>query len=69
MGRSKICILGGVVSEDKNLAMNYLILTENDESAWDDNTGISYHFPYKYRSVIIEGSEIIYYKSKIKKSD
>ena len=41
--------------------MNYLILTENDESAWDDNTGISYHFPYKYRSVIIEGSEIIYY--------
>ena len=46
--------------------MNYLILTENDESAWDDNTGISYHFPYKYRSVILEGSEIIYYKSKIK---
>lgn len=49
--------------------MNYLILTENDESAWDDNTGISYHFPYKYRSVILEGSEIIYYKSKIKKQE
>ena len=42
-----------------------LIITENDISNWDDKTGQEYHFPAKYRNLIIPGTEAIYYKGKI----
>lgn len=44
----------------------YLILVENDESEWSDETGISYHFPKKYLNLITPGTKFIYYKSRIK---
>jgi predicted HNH restriction endonuclease len=46
--------------------MRYVIITENDISEWDDKTGIQYHFPSKYRSILTEGTKIIYYKGAIK---
>ena len=42
--------------------MNYLILTENDISEWDDETGIRYHYPSNYKSRIQTGDKFIYYK-------
>lgn len=46
--------------------MNYLIITENDESQWDDKTGEYYHFPLKYKNKLTKGSKITYYKGKRK---
>lgn len=46
--------------------MKYLIFTENENSKWNDVTGVHYHFPYaKYKSLILEGSRFIYYKGSI----
>jgi 5-methylcytosine-specific restriction enzyme A len=45
---------------------NFAIITENDESEWDDETGVQYHFPKRYEKYIPEGTKIIYYKGKIK---
>lgn len=47
--------------------MNYTIITENDESKWDDITGIKYHFPKRYLSILLPGTKIIYYKGGINK--
>lgn len=44
----------------------YAIITENDESEWDDKTGEYYHFPSKYLAMLKPGTQIIYYKGKIK---
>lgn len=46
--------------------MNYAIITENDESNWDDVKGIQYHFPSKYLKIIPEGTKVIYYKGKLR---
>jgi putative restriction endonuclease len=46
--------------------MRYVIITENDISEWDDKTGIKYHFPSKYRSILTEDTKIIYYKGGVK---
>ena len=46
--------------------MDYLVITENDESDWEDKTGDSYHYPFKYRNIITEGSKVIYYKGKVR---
>lgn len=45
---------------------NYVIITENDESDWDDLTGIQYHFPAKYKNLLLEGSKVLYYKGTLK---
>lgn len=45
---------------------NYLILVENDESQWSDETGVTYHFPSKYLRMITPGVKFIYYKSRMK---
>lgn len=50
-----------------NTMEKYLVLTENDESQWDDQTGIKYHYPSKYKSKIQTGTKIIYYKGRLKK--
>jgi hypothetical protein len=47
--------------------MRYVIITENDESQWDDKTGISYHYPNKYVNVLAPGTRVIYYKGKLQK--
>ena len=45
----------------------FTIITENDESAWEDETGILYHFPKRYLKYLTPGTNIIYYKGTLKK--
>ena len=42
--------------------MDHIIITENDVSDWNDETGIRYHYPPKYRGLIKPGVKFIYYK-------
>lgn len=44
----------------------YAIITENDESAWTDETGILYHFPKRYLKYLEPGTHVIYYKGNLK---
>ena len=44
----------------------YAIITENDESVWNDATGDHYHFPSRYRKFLAPGTKVIYYKGKLK---
>ena len=46
--------------------MKHVIITENDESQWDDKTGISYNYPSKYSRILSPGTKVIYYKGKLK---
>lgn len=45
--------------------MKYAVITENDESNWDDITGQQYHFPHKYVKILEPGTKVIYYKGKM----
>jgi len=44
----------------------YVVITENDESKWEDQTGVAYHFPQRYLSILKPGTSIVYYKGKLK---
>jgi putative restriction endonuclease len=46
----------------------YIILTENDESDWLDQTGVLYHFPPRYKKFIEPGTHVVYYKGRISNS-
>ena len=41
------------------------VIAENDESKWADETGVCYHFPKQYRSILTEGTAVLYYKGKM----
>lgn len=43
-----------------------VVITENDTSQWEDKTGSVYHFPKRYRKLLVQGSEVVYYKGRIK---
>ncbi|MCS3424082.1 putative restriction endonuclease [Rahnella sp. BIGb0603] len=43
-----------------------VVLTENDVSQWDDETGRVYHFPKQYQKSISPGMRFVYYKGKLK---
>ena len=45
---------------------DYTVITENDESAWDDQTGSLYHFPNRYRHLLVPGTRVLYYKGELK---
>src|SRR6056297_2077236 len=45
---------------------SYTVITENDESEWDDATGISYHFPKRYLKHLQPGTKVVYYKGSLK---
>lgn len=45
---------------------NYIVITENDQSQWDDQTGVRYHYPSRYKGKIKQGSRIVYYKGGMK---
>lgn len=47
---------------------DYAVITENDISKWDDQTGVRYHFPNRYRKILNVGTKIIYYKGGMKDS-
>lgn len=42
------------------------IIVENDISQWDDRTGEVYHFPKRYRDLLLPGERVIYYKGRMK---
>ena len=44
----------------------FTAITENDESQWDDTTGVSYHFPKRYLKYLEPGTNVVYYKGRIK---
>jgi len=44
----------------------YTVITENDESQWNDDTGILYHFPKRYAKYLEPGTQVVYYKGKLK---
>lgn len=44
----------------------YAIITENDQSKWNDITGVRYHFPPQYRKHLTTGTKFIYYKGRIR---
>ncbi|MFJ4153496.1 HNH endonuclease [Pseudomonas sp. NPDC089752] len=43
-----------------------VVIVENDTSQWEDQTGAVYHFPKRYSTWLVEGTEVIYYKGRIK---
>jgi 5-methylcytosine-specific restriction protein A len=42
------------------------VIVENDESTWGDQTGLLYHFPKRYKALLVEGTDVIYYKGRMK---
>lgn len=42
----------------------YAIISDNEASEWDDETGARYHFPIKFKGLLTTGTNIIYYKKK-----
>jgi predicted HNH restriction endonuclease len=40
----------------------YTVIAENDESQWQDQTGVLYHFPKRYREYLRPGTQLVYYK-------
>lgn len=42
------------------------VIAENDTSQWEDKTGAVYHFPKRYQNWLTQGTEVIYYKGRIK---
>ncbi|WP_299948311.1 HNH endonuclease [uncultured Microbulbifer sp.] len=47
----------------------HIVITENDESIWEDETGVLYHFPKRYLKDLQPGSSLIYYKGRILNKD
>lgn len=45
--------------------MRYTVVVENDESKWEDQTGLRYHFPKMYAGRLIPGTRLIHYKGRI----
>lgn len=42
------------------------VIVENDISQWDDLTGEVYHFPKRYKDLLLTGEKVIYYKGRMK---
>src|SRR6266567_5735817 len=43
----------------------FTVITENDISQWEDQTGVRYHFPARYLKFLKPGTKVIYYKGRI----
>lgn len=46
--------------------MSFAVITENDESQWDDETGAVYHFPVRAKQMLPPGTKVVYYKGRIR---
>ena len=40
---------------------NYVVITENDHSKYNDLKGVKYHFPKDYLGFLLKGTNVIYY--------
>ena len=45
---------------------SFAVITENDESSWNDLTGRQYHFPKRYLKFLRKDTKVVYYKGKLK---
>lgn len=43
-----------------------VVIVENDTSQWEDQTGAVYHFPKRYQTLLAQGTEVVYYKGRVK---
>ncbi|WZP00630.1 HNH endonuclease [Isosphaeraceae bacterium EP7] len=50
----------------EKIAIEYAVITENDESRWDDHAGSLYHFPSRYAKYLKPQTKVVYYKGKQK---
>ena len=41
------------------------MIAENDQSQWKDDTGVLYHFPKRYRHLLMPGTQVVYYKGRL----
>lgn len=55
-----------ISNEGEQHLASYAVITENDESAWDDQTGRLYHYPNRYLKHLEQGTLAVYYKGRIK---
>jgi len=55
---------GPSTAELSKTTTQFAVITENDESAWNDETGIRYHFPKRYLKLLPAGTKVLYYKGK-----
>ena len=44
----------------------FAVIVENDKSQWSDKTGELYHFPNRYRQLLLPGTAVVYYKGKMR---
>jgi predicted HNH restriction endonuclease len=44
----------------------FTIVTENDESEWKDQFGERYHFPKRYATHLQRGTQLLYYKGRMR---
>src|SRR5215217_1795626 len=44
----------------------HAVITENDESQWNDEPGQRYHFPARYKALLQPGTRLIYYKGTLR---
>lgn len=42
-----------------------VVIAENDISQWEDETGAVYHFPKRYKTLLEQGTNVVYYKGRI----
>ncbi|ADP98874.1 HNH endonuclease [Marinobacter adhaerens] len=49
------------------MSTGFAVITENDESKWDDETGVQYHYPVMYQKYLEPGTKVVYYKGRIGK--
>lgn len=56
-------------NKESSTGKMYAVIAENDESQWNDETGILYHFPNKYRKYLQSGTHVIYYKGALKNKE
>ena len=43
----------------------YAVITQNDESKWDDIKGDLYNYPSTYKNILTPGCKVIYYKGRM----
>lgn len=44
----------------------FAVITENDESQWEDIKGEIYQFPNMYKHILSPGCKVIYYKGRLR---
>jgi len=47
-------------------ADRFTVIVENDITVWHDDTGVSYHYPRRYRRLLQPGTMLLHYKGKLR---